>query len=97
MQPLFQELRRLATLAAKSHNSAATISPTNMPPPAAIRKESRWIMLCLDHKYPPLMTLHQIQLSSKPSNTQLFQRLSKEYERKREPHTFLTISIRPFW
>jgi hypothetical protein len=97
MQPLFQELRRLATLAAKSHNSAATISSPNMPPPAAIRKESRWIMLCLDHKYPPLMTLHQIQLSSKPSNTQLFQCLSKEYERKREPYAFLTISIRPFW
>jgi hypothetical protein len=68
-----------------------------MPPPAAIREESRWIMFCLDHKHPPLTTLHQIQLSSKPSNTQLFQRLSKEYERKREPYTFLTIRVRPFW
>jgi len=54
-------------------------------------------MFCLDHKHPPLTTLHQIQLSSKPSNTQLFQRLSKEYERKREPYTFLTIRVRPFW
>ncbi|GAB7332238.1 hypothetical protein MBLNU13_g04089t1 [Cladosporium sp. NU13] len=43
------------------------------------------------------MALNQIQLSAKPSNTQVFQRLSQEYESKRKSYTFLTIKIRPFW
>jgi hypothetical protein len=51
----------------------------------------------MDHKHPPLTTLHQIQLSAKPSKTKLFQRLATEYKNKREPYTLLTIKIRPFW
>jgi len=54
-------------------------------------------MLCLDHQHPPLVTVHEIRLSTAPSNTELFLRLAKEYEERREPYIFLTIKVRPFW
>jgi hypothetical protein len=66
-----------------------------MQPPPEPRDE--WIMLCLDHKLSPLMTLHHIQFPAAPSTTELFQCLAKEHEERREPYTLLTIKIRPFW
>ena len=33
----------------------------------------------------------------RPSNTELFQRLSEEYEQRREPSTLWTIEIQQFW
>jgi hypothetical protein len=95
MQFLLQELKCLATPVAKSLKSAATNPKSKMQPP--LDRRDAWIMLCMDHKHPPLTTLHQIQLSAKPSNTELFQRLATEYKNKREPYTLLTIKIRPFW
>jgi hypothetical protein len=66
-----------------------------MQPPSDEKEE--WIMLCLDHKYAPFITLHQLRFSAAPSNFELFQRLSEEYEQRRAPYTLLTIEIRPFW
>lgn len=63
----------------------------------SLEPKYEWIILCLNHKYPPLTTLHHIHFPAAPSNTELFQRLAKEYEHRRELFTFLTIKIRPFW
>jgi hypothetical protein len=95
MQHLVQELKRLATPSAKPHISAPTISTSKMQPPSDQKEEC--IMLCLDHQHPPLVTVHEIKLSTAPSNTELFLRLAKEYEERREPYIFLTIKVRPFW
>lgn len=94
MQHLFQELKRLVTPVAAPRSSVATISASNMQPPP---DQKEWIVLCLDHKHPTLVTLHYIEMSTSRSNTELFQRLSEEYEERRELYTFLTIKIRPFW
>jgi hypothetical protein len=102
MQHIFQDLKRLATPAgspvatpaAITRNPAMTNLPIQMPPPT---DHTEWIVLCLNHKLSPLMTLHEIQFPTAPTNAELFRRLANEYEQKREPYSLFAIKIRPFW
>lgn len=93
MQHLIQELRHLAGWC-DPDVPVASVSTSNMEPP---RDRTDWIMLSLDHKHRPLITLHQLQFSTPPSNTELFHRLSMEYTQRREPYSFLAFRIQPFW
>lgn len=53
-------------------------------------------MLCLARES-PFVSLHQVWFYTTPSNTQLFEWLSKEYRYEHEPCRFFSINIPPFW
>jgi hypothetical protein len=77
-----------------SHNPATPHSVSNMQLQSTCR---HWVMLCLNSKHSPRVVLHQIRVFGTPTNAELLDCLSKEYENRRETYRVLSINIRPFW